>query len=141
MILRVAHFRTPPDAAAACAARAQSVFNSIRRSDGLAWSAVGRQPDGDAVLIIAVSLWRDRASLDHALGTEVDGRSEAEARGGLPAATLLELADVVDGVGLPPGLAPVESLAGRRRRGLLPQDRELLRMLCAGTGKLTGLHS
>lgn len=133
MILRVAHFRTPPDAAAAYASKAQSLFNRIRRTDGLAWSAVGRQPDGDGILIIAVSLWRDHASLEHALGPVRDGRSEAEAEVGLPEATLLELADVVDGVGLPPGLAPVESLAGRRRRGLLPQDRELLRLLCGGT--------
>jgi DNA-binding CsgD family transcriptional regulator/quinol monooxygenase YgiN len=133
MILRVAHFRTPPDAAAAFAAKAQTMFARIRRSEGLAWSAVGRQPDGDGILIIAVSLWRDRASLETALGAEVDGRSEVEAREGFPRATLLELADVVDGVGLPPGLAPIEGVSnGRRRRGLLPQDRELLRLLCSG---------
>ncbi len=132
MILRVAHFRTPPDAASACAAKAQALFGRIRRTDGLAWSAVGRQPDGDGVLIIAVSLWRDRASLDRTLGADVGGRSEAEAREGLPFAAFVEIADVVDGVGLPPGLAPLGTVLGRRRRGLLPQDRELLRMLCSG---------
>lgn len=136
MILRVAHFRTPPDAAAIYAAKAQTVFARIRRSDGLAWSAVGRQPDGDGILIIAVSLWRDRASLESALGPEVDGRSEAEAREGFPPATLLELADVIDGAVLPPSLAstPIEGITnGRRRRGLVSQDRELLRLLCAGS--------
>lgn len=132
MILRVARFRTLPDAAAACAARAQALFGRIRRTDGLAWSVVGRQPDGDGVLIITVSLWRDRASLDRTLGAHVGGRSDAEAREGLPVAAFVDIADVVDGVGLPPGLGPPDSVLGRRRRGLLPQDRELLRMLCSG---------
>lgn len=133
MILRVAQFRTPPDAAAEHAAKAQSLYARIRRTDGLAWSAVARQTDGDAILIIAVSLWRDRASLESVLGQETEGRSEAEARVGLPRASLLELADVVDGADLPPGLTPTEgTAAGRRRRGLLPQDRELLRLLCSG---------
>ena len=132
MILRVAHFRTPPDAAAATAAKAQALFDRIRRSDGLLWSAVGRQPDGDATVIIAVGLWRDRGAMDQTLGSIMDGRSVAEAKDGLSAASLLELADVVDGVALPPGLAPPDALIGRRRRGLLPQDRLLLRMLCGG---------
>lgn len=133
MILRVAQFRTPSDAAAEHAAKAQRLYARIRRSDGLAWSAVARQADGDATLIIAISLWRDRASIESVLGQEVEGRSEVEARVGLPRAALLELADVVDGADLPPGLTPMEGVAmGRRRRGLLPQDRELLRLLCSG---------
>ncbi len=135
MILRVAHFRTPPDAAAATAETASSLFAGIRRTDGLVWSAVGRQPDGDGTLVIAVSLWRDRVALAGALGPEVDGRSQAEGRAGLPPPTLLELADVVDGAALPRGLAPVAPvtpIAGRRRRSLSPQDRDLLRLLCGG---------
>ena len=133
MILRVAHFRVSPDGAPACAAKAQALFGRTRRTDGLAWSAVGRQPDGDAMLIIAVSLWRDRRAMEHSLGAHVEERAEAEDREGLPQPSLVELADVVDGIGLPPGLAPFDSPIGRRRRGLLPQDRHLLRMLCGGS--------
>jgi len=132
MILRVAHYRVPPDAATACAARAQALFGRVRRAEGLAWSTVGRQPDGDAILIIAVSLWRDLAALDAVLGPQTDGRAEAEAREGLPAAVRLEVAEVVDGVGMSTSHSIVDPTAGRRRRGLLPQDRELLRMLCDG---------
>lgn len=132
MILRVAHFRATPDSASACAARAQALLNRVRRTDGLAWSAVGRQMDGDTVLVIAVSLWRDRQALDQALGGNVEGRSDAEAREGLPEAVFVELADVVDSIGLPPGLAPRDPFGARRRRALLPQDRQLLRLLCGG---------
>jgi DNA-binding CsgD family transcriptional regulator len=132
LILRVAHFRTAPDSAVACAARVQALFNRVRRVDGLAWSAVGRQADGDAVIVIAVSLWRDRHALEQVLGGHVEGRSEAEAREGLPEATLVELAEVVDTIGLPPGLAPRDPFGMRRRRALLPQDRQLLRLLCSG---------
>ena len=135
MILRVAHFRVQPDDATACAAQVQALFGRVRRTEGLAWSTVGRQADGDAILIIAVSLWRNHAALDAALGSETCGRTEAEAREGLPAATRLEIADVVGGggvVGGGPSLPPMDPFLGRRRRGLLPQDRELLRMLCGG---------
>lgn len=133
MILRVAHFRTHAAAATASASTAQSMLSRIRRIDGLAWSAVGRQQDGDEVVIIAVSLWRDRAAMDQMLSAAPDGRSEVEAREGLPEPAMVELAEVVDGMGLPPGFAPADTLLGRRRRGLLPQDRELLRLLCGGS--------
>lgn len=132
MILRVAHFRVQPDDAMACAAGAQALFGRVRRTDGLAWSTVGQQTDGDAITIIAVSLWRDRASLAAALGPETGGRTEAEEREGLPAASPLEVADVVEDVGPAAAIAPIDPLIGRRRRGLLPQDRELLRILCGG---------
>jgi DNA-binding NarL/FixJ family response regulator len=132
LILRVAHFRTAPDDATACVARVQALFNRVRRADGLAWSAVGRQADGDEVKVIAVSLWRDRAVMEQMLGPGVDRRSKAEADEGLPEATLVELADVVDATGMPAGLAPRDPSGIRRRRALLPQDRQLLRLLCGG---------
>jgi DNA-binding CsgD family transcriptional regulator len=132
LILRVAHFRTAPDAAAACAARAQTLFNRVSRAEGLAWSAVGRQADGDGAIVIAVSLWRDRGAMDQVLGPDVDGRSDAEAKHGLPEASLIELAEVVDSIGLPGGRGLQDPFGIRRRRGLLPQDRQLLRLLCGG---------
>ena len=69
MILRVAHFRSTPDAAAAMTAKAQALLGRIRRADGLAWSAVGRQPDGDGALIIAVSQMKDLFGLSSVKGS------------------------------------------------------------------------
>jgi DNA-binding NarL/FixJ family response regulator len=132
LILRVAHFRSPADAAPELAARAQAIFARVRRSEGLAWSAVGRQDDEAGARIISVSLWRDPTSMQQALSASPDGRSAIELREGLPAAESVELADVVDAVGLPAALAPIDGGLGRRRRGLLPQDRQLLRLLCGG---------
>jgi DNA-binding CsgD family transcriptional regulator len=136
MILRVAHFRLSPESAGPAVARAQSLLARLRHAEGLTWSAVGRQPDGDSVTIISVSLWRDRAAIERSMGPVVDGRSQAEALEGLPATSMLELADVVDDVEA--GASGRDGASGdvpgrRRRRGLLPQDRELLRLLCGGS--------
>lgn len=132
MILRVAHFRLSPDAADSSAATARALFDRIRRIDGLTWSTVGRQVTSGEVTLIAVSLWRDRAAMDRVLGTDAEGRSSVEAREGLPPAARVDLAEVVEGSVPMLGRTPVTAITGRRRRGLLPQDRELLRLLCSG---------
>jgi DNA-binding CsgD family transcriptional regulator/heme-degrading monooxygenase HmoA len=132
MILRIAHFRVATARADLLAHRTQAMLGRIRRIDGLAWSTVGSQPEADSTLLISVSLWRDRESMVAVLGRDVGGRAQAEAQEELPAASKVEIAEVVDETGSG-SLAAGEVSLGRRRRRLLPQDLELLRLLCGGS--------
>jgi DNA-binding NarL/FixJ family response regulator len=136
MNLRVARYRTRPEDADSVASRAHAMLARVRRSDGLLWSAVGRRSDVAGIVVVSVSVWRDRTAMDAVLGAGPGGGvfatgTPAEMRHGLPIPESVDIAEVVDTAGLA-AVARQPPTQLRRQRPLLPQDRQLLRLLCGG---------
>lgn len=131
MLLRVARFATAVDGADDAARRARALLDTIARSEGLVWSSVRSEVSGPSVVVVVASVWRDRRSMDRALGLGPDGSARVEDAAGLRRPEDVRILPISGAAGR--GRVGTSGIARTgRRRPLLPRDRDLLRLLCGG---------